>query len=217
MITLRENDIRRLNHILQLAGANVDALADSEWNGLLDDLYFAVFGEKGRVFRQDMFHFAATRAGVKATQQGLRAQLPILQHLKGEDPAPRFKLSAQTLYLATAKGGFTCRYLCEDCPTMIYSTLAYLLERSKVTQTEILSCANPRCEAFFVPLRKPHAGQRSFCSQRCRNLFAARAYRMKQAGQLREKEGERSRRRYDEKVHARLPGAKIARHPRKTR
>lgn len=227
MMTLRAHDLRRLNVILRLPWVDVATLNDGQWGTFLDDLYFAVFGERGRVeklkraveagFDQDIFHIAATRAGVRAAQEGLRAQLPVLQRVKGGDPAPYFVLSEQRLYVAAGKDGFASRYLCKDCPTMIYSTLAYLLERSGVTQRDILTCSNDRCGAFFVPLRKPHAGQRSFCSQKCGSLIAAREYRRRRAGELPGKERERSRKRYEERVQRRFPARKIkiSRRPRK--
>ncbi len=218
MITRRADDMRRLNAILKLTGAGLDvaALNDTQWNALLDDLYFAVFGEKGRVFRQDTFHWAATRAGVRAAQEGLRMQLPVLQRHKREDPAPEFMLSAQRLYVAAGKDGFASKYLCDDCPTMFYSTLAYLLERSRIAQRNILTCANERCGAFFVPLRKPHRRhKRGFCSQRCGSLIAAREYRKKKADELRPKERRRSHKRYEDRIQKQLPKAKIDRRPRK--
>ena len=227
MITKRAHDIRRLNILLRLPVVNVAALNNDAWNLLLDDLYFAVFGERGRRerlkkavesgFDSDLFHNAMDRAGLRDAQEGLRARLPILQRHKAKDSIPPFELSRQWMYIAAGKEGFESRYASGDCPTTIYSTLAYLLERSKVTQRDILNCANPRCEAFFVSLRKPHARQRSFCSQRCGSLIAARNYRSKKGKMLKAKEKERSRRRYEEKVHAVLPGTKIARHRRKTR
>lgn len=228
MITRRADDIRRLNAILRLPGINVGALGADKWNALLDDLYFAVFGEKDRRerlekavkagFDQDVFHSAANQGGVRAAQEGLRAQLPILQRVKGEDSAPHFILSEQRLYVAAGKDGFASRYLCDDCPTMVYSTLAYLLERSKVIQRDILTCANERCGAFFVPLRKPHAGKkRAFCSQRCGNLITAREYRKRKADELRPKERRRSRKRYGDRIQKQLPKAKIDRRPRKSK
>ncbi len=196
---------------------DVGALADGGWNALLGDLYFAVFGEERRVFKQDAFHFAATRAGIRDAQGGLRIQLPVLQRGKGEEPAPMFQLSAYWLYVAAGKDGFVSRPAFTDGPTMIYFTLAYLLEQSRVTQRDILTCANDRCCAFFVPLRRPHAGQKSFCSPRCGNLIAAREYREKKAEELRSREKERSRKRYEEKTHKQHPGARIPRRPRKSK
>ncbi len=213
MMTLREKDLRRLNVLLRLPGRQVDGLSEAEWNALLDDLYFAVLGETGRVFKDDAFHSAARPELVRVAQEGLHAQLPVLQRIKGKDPAPSFKLKAQTLYIGASEEGFASMYLCDDGVTMIYSTLAYLLERSKVTQRDILSCANPRCEAFFVPLRKPHAGQRNFCSQRCGSLNAARDYRSKKGKMLKAKEKERSRKRYQARIEKGLPGARIKRGP----
>ena len=196
MITLRANDIRRLNVILRLPSVKVDALDEAGWNRLLDDLYFSVFGEKTRVFRQDAFHWGVTKPGVRAAQEGLRAQLPTLRRLKLKDPAPEFKLSAQTLYIAAGNDGFLSKYLCDDCPTMVYSTLAYLLERSKVRQRDIRTCANDRCETVFIPLRRPHKRQKSYCSQKCGGLIAARKYRRNHATELRAKETDRKHQRY---------------------
>ncbi|MDA2911409.1 CGNR zinc finger domain-containing protein [Nitrospiraceae bacterium AH_259_D15_M11_P09] len=223
----RAHDLQRLNILLRLAKVDVESLDENRWNALLDELYLAVFGVGGRSvklnkaimagFDQDAFHTAMTREGVRAAQEGLRATLPILQRMKGQDPAPSFQLKPQRLFLAHGENGFAVAFLCLDGPTMIYTTLAHVLERSGVRQSEIRTCANERCGASHVPLRTPHAGRPSFCSQRCGNLLAARAYRMKRARQLRKKERERSRRRYEEKVHAVLPGTKIARHRRKTR
>lgn len=209
MITKRATDLRRLNVLLRLSGVNVATLNAGEWAALLDDLYFAEFGTKGRVFKQDDFHFSMTRRGVGAAQRELRTKLPILLRLKGTDPAPFFDLQQHQLYMAWGPDGFATKFRCDDGPTVIYLTLVHLLERARVRQHEMLTCANPHCQAVFVPLRKPHAGQPSFCFKKCENRIAASRYRKKHKPKLRQREQARSQQRYAVKVHKQTPGAKI--------
>ena len=219
MITKRANDIRRLNEILRLPGVNLGALNDDAWNALLDGIYFAVFGQRGRRerlkkavesgFDSDLFHNTMDRAGLRDAQVGLQVRLPILRRHKAKDSIPPFELKGQWMYIAAGKEGFEIAYASGDCPTTIYSTLVALLLRSKVTQRDILNCANPRCGAFFVSLRKPHAGQRNFCSQRCGSLIAARDYRSKKGKMLKAKEKERSRKRYEARRQKQLPGQRL--------
>ena len=217
MIQGRANDIRRLNVILKLPAIDVEALNEDKWNAFLDDLYFAVFGEKDRVVKENVFHSALTKKGVRAAQEGLRAQLPVLQRHRGEDLAPRFELSKQSLYIAYGRDGFVSKFSSTDCPTMIYTMLAYLLEKSKITQSDILTCANYRCEAHFVPLRKPHEGKRSFCSSQCANLVSAGDYRERNKDKLQPKERGRSQERHENRIRELHPKAKIRKRVRKSK
>jgi hypothetical protein len=116
-----------------------------------------------------------------------------------EHPAPWFPLSEQRLYIMLDDDGFYHRYLPHrershdgsgsnrDFATMVYSMLAYLLERTKVKPQDILTCANPQCGVCFVPLRRPHAGQRSFCSMKCGALVASQNYRRRHKADLNER------------------------------
>jgi hypothetical protein len=223
MITLRADTLRRLNVILGLGSPIVDipSPGTDAWNILLDDLFFAVFGQKKRIPAEDVFHQSATREGVRAAQEGLRGQLPALQRAKQQrgpllhESVPSFELSKQTLYLLVDQEGFFGRYVTLDFPTLVYNTLNYLLGRTGIKPSDLLTCANEKCRKLFVPLRKPHKGKKSFCKQKCGNLISAREYRKKRAKQLRKKERLRNQNRYDKKIHEKFPGATIHRRKRR--
>jgi hypothetical protein len=219
MMTLKANEIKRLNVLLKLPRVNVISLGKPAWKKFLDDLYFAVFGE-GRIAGNNYFHTAATRDRVRAALEGLHGHLqtlikPTWFPATPNDLLPDFLLAAQEMYIIPDKEGFYVRYATKDFPTMVYQALGYLLEKSKIKKEDILVCANDGCKSLFIPLRKPHKGKQSFCSQECGNLIAARKWRRNKAEELRVKEKERSRRRYEKKVHLKHPTAPVGRHPRK--
>jgi hypothetical protein len=214
MINLQANRIRRLNVLLGLVKKDIGGLGGAEWRALLDDVYFAVLGKRGGDPKQETsFHAMTTRQTLRVAQEGLRAWVPLLG--KERNVPLCFQLEKQALYIHTDDKGFFSRRNSEDCPTMIYEMLAYLLELSQVRPADLLTCANEKCESIFVPLRKPHEGQKSYCSPKCSNLAAARAYRIRQGNDSLEKEKERSHRRYVKKKLAKYPKARIGRRPRK--
>lgn len=224
MITLRAEDLRRLNVILRLPSIDLDRTSkEKKWDVLLEDLCFSVFGVK-RVPPQDAFYVAARPEGIRIAQDVLRTFLPFLQRVPDpKEPLPWLSLCEQRLYIAPRKDGFSTGYIPEVSggdrrfATLIYSTLAHLLERSRVHPRDILTCANPQCGACFVPLRRPHAGQKNFCSSRCANLISAREYRQRKADELRAKDRRRNPARYDKKVRKETPGGHPKRRPRKTK
>lgn len=225
MINSQAEPIRRLNVLLKLAsrGTDLALLNNGAWSKLLDELYWAILAEKQRTLRDDVFHHAATRLGVKTAQEGLRGQLSLLQQAqlqKGPlllENVPSFELTKQTLYLLVDEKGFFPRYVSTDFPTMTYSMLYFLIDRLELKPSDLLTCANEKCRTVFVPVRKRSDDDRAFCSPKCANLIAALEYRRRKGEQLKARERERSSKRYDERVHNK-PGFKnvtIRKRPRK--
>jgi hypothetical protein len=210
MTKARTAGIRRLNILLKLPGVNVFPLNEREWNALLDDLYFAVYGRTGREFKQDTFHFAMTKQGIDRAQSVLRDRLPLLMRkMEGTDSAIQLELEKQWVLIATGPNGKYHRaYASADGPTLIYSTLTNCLIDLQLTCRNLLTCANPACQAVFVPLRKPHAGKPSYCGTRCAQLIAQQNYRKRNTTKLRSSERKRNTKRYVDKMH-RQHGKKV--------
>lgn len=168
-------NIQRLNVLLRLPKVAVDDLDAAGWEGLLDELYWALYGSKQRVKGVDTtFHLAATKEGVKRAQAGVESQLYKLQ--KGSaDEAASFPLNIQALYVFATKTGFAGKYFTNDLPSMVYEQLRFLLETPGVKQSDLLTCATD--ETVFVPLRKRAKHKPVFCSQKCASLASARAFR----------------------------------------
>ena len=70
------------------------------------------------------------------------------------------------------------------------------------------------CKKIFLARRKPGADKRSYCSTRCGQLCATRAYRKRNQAKLKAKERDRSHNRYVAKQHQKHPNAKVKRIPR---
>jgi len=223
MINAQAELIRRLNVLLRLASPSTDLalLNNGAWSELLDGFYWAILAEKQRTPKEDVFHQAGSRLGVKTAQEGLRGQLSLLQRAKPQqgplllENLPSFELAKQTLYLHVDEKGFFPRYVSTDFPTMTYQMLSYLIDRLKLRPSDFLTCANEKCRTVFVPIRKRSSADRAFCSPRCANLIAARDYRQRKPDELKAKERNRSGRRYEDKVRKKFPTAKITRRPRK--
>ncbi len=207
----RANLIRRVNIILGLATRDIRMLREDAREELLNDLYWALFAVKERKRKDSPFHRTTTDEAIKTVQDDLRRELPLIQRGK---PA-QFELSKQTLNFLQDQDGVFFKSSDTDFPTMVYETLRYLLTHIGLKGTDLLACANEKCRAIFVPLRRPHKNVKSFCSQKCGNLIAAREYRKKKAEEIREKERERSHKQYEKRVHKKYPGASVGRRHRK--
>jgi hypothetical protein len=222
MITRNADLIRRLNILLALPNADLGEIIPAKWKDLLDGLYWAVFNDKNRVFRSDVFHIAATRDGVRAAQEGIRGQIYFFQHAEQHtsppillDKYPSFELAKSKAYLFHDEHeGFFVRYVSTDFPTMAYRALFLLLERLKLWPSDLLTCAYEKCGRVFVPLRKPHAKARKhFCSRRCGNIVSARESRLNTD---KGKERERSHKGYKARVEKRgLNSGAVVRRRRK--
>lgn len=207
--------IKRLNVLLGLACIDPWRLTDDAWNKLRDHLYWALYGDpKGGRFPG--ITEEATREAVKAAQEVIRREITALKF--AESPRAEFHLKNQTVWLVNTAGGeFDTVFDSRDLQTMIYSMLIRLLEVSDVTRSDILICNRKTCGKFFIPLRKPSKGMKSFCAPKCANIVAAREYRKRKAEELRPKEAKRSRGRYVDKVHndPRLRNARVDRRPKR--
>ncbi len=213
----RKAQIQRLNILLHLPNVDVVTLDERGWNALLDKLYFAVHGQRGREFRQDTFHFAMTKSGIVQAQAVLRDRLPLLVRQMGRnDPSIQLELGKHWVLIATDPDGkYHRRYASADGPTLILLTLMECLFDRVMNCRDFRICANSECAAFHVPLRKPHAGKPSYCGKLCSGKIAARRFRKENKAKLRKTELKRNRKRYDEKLAKQLPGAKIRRRVRK--
>jgi len=208
----RETDRRRLNVLLRLPGRTLPKEANVKaWNALLQEFYFALYGEKGPVPKDKAFRVVASAAGVRTAQEELYNVLPLLKHHPPHGQAPRLTVSAQTLFIhLDSEGRFFCKRYPVDFDneraflTLVCEALGDLLVRAQVTRRDLLECANPDCRSLFVPLRRPHVGARSFCSRRCANLVAVKEYRQKHKKVLQEKEAQRGRKRYEKKTNGRV-------------
>jgi len=211
----RKTQIQMLNILLKLPGLDVFPLDERGWNALLDKLYFAVYGETGREFKQDTFHFAMTRAGIARAQGVLRDLLPqLVRPMKGTDPSIKLELEKQWLLIATDQDGrYHRRYAAADGPTLITLSIMERVLDLRLTCRDFLRCSNPTCGAMFIPRRKPHAGRPPFCGKLCAGKIAAQNFRRKHKKKLRKVEQKRSRKRYEDKV-SQIPGAKIRRRVR---
>jgi len=167
---------QRLNVLLRLPKIAVDELDAADWEKLLDELYWALFGSKQRVKGVDTtFHLAATKEGVKRAQAGIESQLYKLQKGKPDELAASFPLNIQALYISASKTGFVGKYFTNDLPSMVYEQLRFLLETPGLKQSDLLTCATD--QTVFVPLRKRAKNKPVFCSQKCASLASARAFR----------------------------------------
>jgi CGNR zinc finger len=209
VITTQAEFIRRLNALLRLAGPSTDLalMNNGAWWDLLNDLYWALFAERNRT-GNELFEKAADRLGVKTAQEGLRKALPLLKKPDKDNASitqPGLPLEKQEVYIFGDNEGFYYRYLSKDFPTMVNSTLIYLLVESKVKPSDLLTCANQKCATVFVPLRKRSSSDRAFCSAGCANVVVAREYRERKSDELKAKE----RTRYVDKVRKKFPGKKV--------
>ena len=213
MIKSQAEYIRRLNVLLKLPRIDLRTVTDAGLQTILDDFYWAIFGTKNRRRDDDTFHAATTpaRPAIARAQDGLSRELTSLRH----DTEPlELELAPQTLCIAANDQGFSPRYVSKDFPTMVYSMLAYLLERSHVGRSDLLTCANVRCLTVFVPVRRRSETAKTFCSPKCANLIAARHYRERKAEELKLSERERNHEKYVKRVHKKHPNAPIGRRPR---
>lgn len=209
--TSRE-DIERLNYLLKLPSRKLLTLTDEQWASLFDGLHVALFGEGRQRGKSDDFHFAISldkypRSQISQAQLLIREFLSVCR--KGGEVV--FQLERHRFYVAPKATTFGTAYRCEDVKTMIYLALFDLLRTMQIAPRDFLVCAAPDCGASFVPLRKPHRGQRTFCSVRCQNRILAKESRQGSDKEARRRERERGRRRYEARVRKQLPGAKIQR------
>jgi len=91
------------------------------------------------------------------------------------------------------------------------------LTESGIMPDQIRLC--PECNRLFMLKMRPRKDRNFYCSLMCTRNAATRAYRKRKAEELKLKEGERSHRRYKQRVrqqpgHAR---SKVVRRPRKPR
>jgi hypothetical protein len=214
MITRRANEIRRLNFLLKLPSVPVKELDATSWTAFQRDLCSAVLSS--RRANEVGEPFSVTLTDIRMVKAELGSFLrSLFNAIKNPDDARQgLQLEGQHVRVEPDGNKFAVLYMSEDVPTRIYQALCNLIEQTEVAPRDILVCANPKCETFFVPLRKPHPGENNFCSPKCSNLIAARNWRKKQSEALREKEKERSHKKYKARMEKR--GLRVgARRPRR--
>lgn len=225
MLTRNVELIKRLNILLELPKVDIHELGEAGWSALLDDLHWAILGDKRHQWREDVFHQAATPDAIRAAQDGLRGQFQQLRHPKVDiggplrlDDYPSFNLNRQTVYLLAHKDGFVPRYVSTDFPTMAYQSAIFLIDRLGLHAKDFLRCDYEKCGRVFVPLRKPHAGAKQhFCSGKCGRIVSARASRLSKQDRAKAAERERSHRNYKKRVEKRTgKPTRVKRRPRLT-
>lgn len=100
----------------------------------------------------------------------------------------------------------------DTLPDIAIARLRSYLVAAAVEPGQIRTC--DECKMIFLAKRKPSPKKKSYCSSRCAQLSATRAYRKRNQAKLKAKERERSRSRYVAKQRKKHPNAKVKRVPR---
>ena len=93
----------------------------------------------------------------------------------------------------------------DSLPDIAIARLRSYLVAAGIEPGQIRTC--DECKTIFLAKRKPSPKKKSYCSARCAQLCATRAYRKRNQAKLKTKERERSHSRYVAKQRAKL-GAK---------
>jgi hypothetical protein len=179
---------RRLTALLRFARVDLGLLDNGALEKLKGEIYFAVMGEvsppEDQVFRP-IFDDSATREALSEAQRGLsRALQRLLVTSTTAGPLTqferaRFKLAGQELSIGFVKGAFVVRSHTDHFPSQVYKAFTDILKACGLKPGDFRTCSH--CETLFIPLRTPHKGMPTYCSQRCAGIVAARMFRKRQA------------------------------------
>lgn len=214
----RKDSLRRLNLLLKLTGLKLQEMGDEEWEVLFDELHEAIFGSRRKRGQSDDYHYAlasdrSPKSGVGQMQGKIRELVQAGSRGAG---LVEFQLERHRFLIAPKATKFGTAYRCEDLKTFLSLALFDLLRVTQVTPHDILTCSAPDCGAHFVPLRKPHPGQRPFClKKRCGDRIRQREHRKRADQKASQRERQRGRDRYAARIRKRLPNAKIQKRARK--
>ena len=100
----------------------------------------------------------------------------------------------------------------DSLPDIAIARLRSYLVAAGIEPAQIRTC--DECKTIFLAKRKPTPKKKSYCSARCAQLCATRAYRKRNQAKLKTKERERSHHRYVAKQRKKHPNAKVKRIPR---
>lgn len=187
----RKDALRRLNLLLKLPGLKLLELDDEAWEALFDELHQAIFGSRRQRGQSDDFHFSLAsdcrpKSGVSQIQGKIRE---LVQAGSSGSGLVQFQLERHRFLIAPKATKFGTAYRCEDLKTFLSLALFDLLRVTQVTPQDILTCSAPDCGAHFVPLRKPHPGERPYCPGRpCGNRMRQRKHRKRVDPKARQRE-----------------------------
>ncbi len=229
---LRAGHIKMLKWAIWLCQAKLESLRDGDWINLKQDLNDFVYsgsfhrdqvGKKNhggwldkipsketvadlqvrlRESFQEIVRADSGRSGTFGSifGPGTPIQLPLkgVQYLVGWPDLP-FRHAFQ-----------------EDHPKdRLHNALTNHFVWSGVTGSQVRTC--PECNRIFLMDRKPRQDKKFYCSLRCSRLAATHRFRETHKEELKLKEQERSRLRYEEKVRQKYPKAKVAGRARKAK
>lgn len=204
---------RRINELLLFSRIDPWKLNDQKRAKVLDNLYHGLYGtRRNRAGHDDVFDGAVSSEGIAKAQNALR------ELIKDPGETVTVQLERQRLTFKMDRFGFFYGQRdSEDLSTMIFETLEHMLRAAFVSQSDFLTCSNPKCATPFLPLRKRDEGVAPYCSPKCGNLVLQRERRITMSKAKREAEKNKSHARYAARVR-KNPGkknVKIARRPRK--
>jgi len=184
--------IQKLNILLAIPRQK---MSSADWNRLRKNLVYALYNRK----KMTSAYKAILRSEeeIYAAQDTLQAALGDLRMLG----RTVMSLNEHNVHLFAAPGRpmFSLTEA-TDCQTAICRRFVDLAVEAGISQEEILTCANHRCQKTFIPLRKPVKGKRAFCSPECARRVAVWDYRRREADKLKAKERMRGRQRYKKKL-----------------
>lgn len=217
--------IKQLKFAVSLSQRDLTQLRDGDWQNLREDLYDFVNPTVGQRLQEvflppdikERFIKMLTVSAIAAIQKQLAADFQRYAY-KGDGSCQVSVRPSQFEIDFVAFGPDGAFYQLTQVRDPVVSArlaLGYHLIGAVISPNFIRSC--PKCSQMFIMEKKPRADVANhFCSPKCARNAATTAYRERKRDEIRRKEKQRSRNRYEKRVRNK-PGmarVKIPRRPR---